>query len=128
MGEKENIRFFTLLTENESTRREFSPFKYGISGKSARKIFNAFSVIPLGKTLTIQRHENINSEFFRIKTDYLINQKPKTYCLTVEIQKNEKSETNNLKSQLKEYFYLKLILHILFKENRFSISYLLSRN
>lgn len=112
MRENENIRFFRLLTEDETINKNLSPLKYGISGKSAKRIFDAFSVHLIN--MQFQRHEGINSSFFRIKAEYLINQKQKIYCLTIEIQKNKRVN----KRELKEYFYYKFITFLLFRENR----------
>lgn len=114
MKEKENIRFFRLLTDGEEIKREFSPLNFGLSKKSAKRIFDAFCVQLLDKPLKIQRHEGINSRYFRIKTDYLINREQKTYCLTVEIPINKRV----MKNDLTEYFYFKFISLILFRENR----------
>ena len=112
MREKENIRFFRLLTENETTGREFSPFRFGLSKKSAKRVFDAFSVHLLDTPLKIQRHYGINAVCYRIKANYLLRGKLKTYCLTIEAHKNINCEAKKLNKYLKEYFYLKLVFKI----------------
>ncbi|MBR6162473.1 hypothetical protein IKQ26_01090 [bacterium] len=113
----DNEHILRLLTEEEGINRNNFPLKYGISPKCAKRIFELCSVVLINKPLGILRHYNKNSVFFRIKADYLQNLKQKTYCLTIEMPKI-KGNAEEINRKIKEYFYFKFVLFLMFKGNR----------
>lgn len=110
MDTKRTLRFFKTLLEDESLLKPDSPFRYGISLKSAKRILDSFSKKLVGKPEIIW-HYTQKSVLLRIKTNYLTDNKVKTYILTIETNKDKK-----FKNFIKEYFYLKFIFRILFHE------------
>lgn len=115
MDTKRTLRFFKTLLENESLLKPDSPFRYGISLKSAKRILDSFSIKLVGKPEIIW-HYTQKSVLLRIKTNYLTDNKVKTYILTIETNKDKK-----FKNFIKEYFYLKMIFRILFNEEHLTI-------
>ena len=111
MDTKRTLVFFQLLLDGERLDKPKSPFRYGISGRTAKRILNAFSIIIINKP-EISRHYTHKNTLLRIKISYIKdNNKIKTYILTIETNKKAKS-----KQFIKEYFYLKFIFRILFHE------------
>ena len=112
MSSEKNLRLFRLITEDEKFTKPLSPFKYGISKNCAKRIFNTFSVNLINTD--IYRHITPQTAFFKIKTIYCQNDKTETYNLTVKTKKY--ANLRETKTFLKEYYYLKLIFHILFNK------------
>ena len=118
MEKEQKLRFLKILLENEPLKKSSSVFKFGVSAKTAKRIFNFFSIKLIKNSTLIERHDDKEYIFFRIKSDFLFQNKFHTYILTIQI----KRQSENLKIFMKEYFYLKLIFHILLKENHLTTS------
>ncbi len=109
MNTERNLRFLKILLENEPIFIPESPLRYGISKKAAKRILNTFSIKIINKP-EVFRHYTQNTILYRIKVNYLSEKNIlKTYILTIEIYPQKENG-----KFLKEYFYLKLIFHILF--------------
>lgn len=121
MDIKRTLGFLQLLLDGESLDKPNSPFRYGISGRSAKRILDSFSIKLVGKPEIIW-HYTQKSTLLRIKTNYLTDNKVKTYILTIETNKDIR-----VRSCIKEYFYLKMIFRILFNKEHLTIKEIIER-
>ena len=115
MDTERTLRFLKILLDGENLYKQESPFKYGLSGKTTKRILDAFSIQLVNKKPDTYQHNTSTLKFFRIKICYFCkNNTQQNFVLTVNTKKNHGFKANEINKYLREYFYLKFIFHVLF--------------